>query len=140
MEKKKEENIDLIKYLSSLGYAKNKAKTYVRLGFVKVNGKEINKLPYLLKENDIVKIEKKEEKLDAEISEKAIELATESIIRADKYRQIELVKREQKIKDRATDLVEQYKGQMDEVTYNGAKTEIKMAKVDADFENKKNEG
>ena len=43
MEKKKEENIDLIKYLSSLGYAKNKAKTYVRLGFVKVNGKEINK-------------------------------------------------------------------------------------------------
>lgn len=62
MEKKKEENIDLIKYLSSLGYAKNKAKTYVRLGFVKVNGKEINKLPYLLKENDIVKIEKKEEK------------------------------------------------------------------------------
>ena len=85
-------------------------------------------------------LEKKEEKLDAEISEKAIELATESIIRADKYRQIELVKREQKIKDRATDLVEQYKGQMDEVTYNGAKTEIKMAKVDADFENKKNEG
>lgn len=62
MEKKKKENIDLIKYLSSLGYAKNKAKTYVRLGFVKVNGKEINKLPYLLKENDIVKIEKKEEK------------------------------------------------------------------------------
>ena len=58
MEKKKKENIDLIKYLSSLGYAKNKAKTYVRLGFVKVNGKEINKLPYLLKENDIVKIEK----------------------------------------------------------------------------------
>ena len=60
MEKKKKENIDLIKYLSNLGYAKNKAKTYVRLGFVKVNGKEINKLPYLLKENDIVKIEKKE--------------------------------------------------------------------------------
>ena len=83
-------------------------------------------------------LEKKEEKLDAEISEKAIELATESIIRADKYRQIELVKREQKIKDKAAELVEQYKGQMDEVTYKGAKTEIKMAKVDADFEKKKN--
>ena len=58
MEKKKEENIYLIKYLSSLGYAKNKAKTYVRLGFVKVNGKGINKLPYLLRENDKVRIEK----------------------------------------------------------------------------------
>lgn len=59
---RREENIDLIKYLSSLGYAKNKAKTYVRLGFVKVNGKEIKKLPYLLKKNDEVKITKDKEK------------------------------------------------------------------------------
>ena len=59
---RREEDIDLIKYLSSLGYAKNKAKTYVRLGFVKVNGREIKKLPYLLKKNDEVKITKDKEK------------------------------------------------------------------------------
>lgn len=49
---------DIVKYLSSLGYAKNKVKTYVKLGFIKVNGEKVKKLPYLLRENDRVRIEK----------------------------------------------------------------------------------
>lgn len=74
-------------------------------------------------------LEKKQEKLDAEISEQAVELATESIVRADKYKQIEELKREQRIKEKAAELVDQYKDQLDEATYKGAKEEIKKAKV-----------
>ena len=74
-------------------------------------------------------LEKKQEKLDQEIAQEAVELATESIVRADKYKQIEALKREQRIKEKATELVEQYKDQMDDATYKGAKEEIKRAKV-----------
>lgn len=74
-------------------------------------------------------LEKKQAKLDEEINSAAIELATESIIRADKYKQLEELKKEQQIKDKANELVDQYKGQMDDVTYEGAKKEIKKAKI-----------
>ena len=74
-------------------------------------------------------LQKRQEKLDEEINRKAIELATESIIRADKYKQIEAMKEEQKVKERANELIDQYKDQLDEVTYNGAKEEVKKAKV-----------
>ena len=57
---------DLIEYLKILGIAKNKAKTYVKLGFIKVNNKTINKLPYKLKEKDKLEI-KKSEKLDTNL-------------------------------------------------------------------------
>ena len=74
-------------------------------------------------------LEKKQEKLNEEINREAIELATDSIVRADKYKQIEELKKEQKIKERANELIDQYKDQMDEVTYKGAKAEIKKAKI-----------
>ncbi len=74
-------------------------------------------------------LEKKQAKLDAEISQQALDLATESIVRADKYKQIEELKKEQRIKEKATELVDQYKDQLDEATYKGAKEEIKKAKV-----------
>lgn len=74
-------------------------------------------------------LEKREEKLDEEINSKAIDLATDSIIRADKYKQIAALKREQKIKEKATELVEQYKDQLDEDTYEGAKEEIRNAEI-----------
>ncbi|MCI8546102.1 MAG: hypothetical protein HFJ44_02600 [Clostridia bacterium] len=74
-------------------------------------------------------LEKRQEKLDEAINSEAIELATESIIRADKYKQIEEMKREQRIKEKATELIDQYKDQMDEATYEGAKEEVKKAKV-----------
>lgn len=74
-------------------------------------------------------LEKRQERLDEQINSEAIELATESIVRADKYKQIEQMKKEQKIKEKANELIEQYKDQMDEVIYNGAKEEIKKAKI-----------
>lgn len=83
-------------------------------------------------------LEKKQEKIDAQINEQAIELATESIVRADKYKQLEELKRAQAVKDRAGDLIDQYKDQMDEVTYKGAKEEIKKAKIEP--LNKENQG
>lgn len=83
-------------------------------------------------------LEKKQEKLDAIINEQAIELATESIVRADKYKQLEELKKAQAIKEKATDLIEQYKDQMDEATYNGAKEEIKRAKIEP--QNQGNQG
>ena len=58
---------DLIEYLKILGIAKNKAKTYVKLGFIKVNNKVINKLPYQLKEKDKLEIIKKE-KVDTNLN------------------------------------------------------------------------
>jgi len=74
-------------------------------------------------------VQKRQEKLDEEINRKAIELATDSIVKADKYKQIEEMKEEQKVKERANELIDQYKDQLDEVTYNGAKEEVKKAKV-----------
>ncbi len=74
-------------------------------------------------------LQKRQEKLDEEINRKAIELATDSIVKADKYKQIEAMKEEQKVKERANELIDQYKDQLDEVTYNGAKEEVKKAKV-----------
>ena len=81
-------------------------------------------------------LEKREEKLDEEINSKAIDLATDSIIRADKYKQIAALKREQKIKEKATELVEQYKDQLDEDTYEGAKEEIKRAEIEPNDKDK----
>ena len=84
-------------------------------------------------------LEKKQEKLDAMVNAEAIELATDSIIKADKYRQIEKLKKAQMIKDKATEIIEEYKDQMDPVIYEGAKKEIKKAKIDdgEDEENSK---
>ncbi len=74
-------------------------------------------------------LEKRQAKLDEEINAAAIDLATESIVRADKYKQIEEMKKEQKIKERANDLIDQYKDQLDNVTYEGAKQEVKKATI-----------
>lgn len=72
-------------------------------------------------------LEKKKEKIEAEIEEQAIELATESIIKADKKRQMDAIKKEQKIREKANELIEEYKDQMDEQIYNEAKKEIEKA-------------
>ena len=50
---------NLVDFLKTLGIAKNKAKTYVKLGFIKVNNNTVAKLPYQLKKDDILKIDKK---------------------------------------------------------------------------------
>ena len=51
---------DLIKFLVSRGLGKNKIKNFVKLGFVYVNGKRVNKLPIRVIGNDFVVIKKED--------------------------------------------------------------------------------
>ncbi len=70
---------------------------------------------------------KKQEKIDEQMEVEAIEIATDSIIEADKIRkekEAEL-ERKQKIEKKALDLVDQYKGQMDKDLYEETKKQIK---------------
>ena len=52
------ENNDLVKYLTNKSYAKNKIKTYIKLGFIYINDKQIKKLPQKVLANDIITIKK----------------------------------------------------------------------------------
>ena len=70
---------------------------------------------------DIMK--KKMEKLQKEIEEKAVELATESMIEADRIISIEKTK-ERRIRDRALEVVDAYKNEMDKELYEGTKEQI----------------
>ena len=67
--------------------------------------------------------------LDAIVNEEAIELATDSIIKADKYRQIDKLKKAQMVKEKANEIIDDYKDQMDPIIYEGAKKEIEKAKL-----------
>ena len=51
---------DLIDYLQKKGLAKNKVKTYIKLGFIFVNNNKITKLPYTLYKDDKLEIKKSE--------------------------------------------------------------------------------
>ncbi len=51
---------DLIKFLGSKGYAKNKVKTYVKLGYIMVNGKVVWKLPFHGSIYDVIVIDQKD--------------------------------------------------------------------------------
>ena len=53
-----EKEYDLVKYLKEKNIAKNKIKTYIKLGFIYVNNKKITKLPFLLHKKDVIKIKK----------------------------------------------------------------------------------
>lgn len=61
-------------------------------------------------------LQKKQERLDKEINIEAIDLATDSILRADKQKQIEDLERErnktEKIKQKASELLNQYEDQL----------------------------
>lgn len=73
-------------------------------------------------------LKKKQEKLDQEISLAAIDMATDSILKADKRRQIEelefQISKEEKIKQKANELLDTYKNQLDSRVYKFAKEEI----------------
>lgn len=56
------DDIDLIEFLRGGNISKNKIKTYVKLGFIQVNGSVVVKLPYSLKQGDKVMIKKKDVK------------------------------------------------------------------------------
>lgn len=55
---KVEEDSDLVKYLSKKGIAKNKVKTYIKLGFIYLNNKKITKLPLNISQTDLIEIRK----------------------------------------------------------------------------------
>ena len=79
-------------------------------------------------------LEKRQEKLDEEINIAAIDLTTDSILKADKRRQYEErqkeVERSQKIREKALNLLNQYEDQLDPRIFDMATEEIKKADVE----------
>jgi len=79
-------------------------------------------------------LEKRQEKLDEEINIAAIDLTTDSILKADKRRQFEEkqkeIERSQKIKEKALNLLNQYEDQLDPRIFDMATEEIKGANVE----------
>lgn len=77
-------------------------------------------------------LQKKQEKLDQEINIAAIDIATDSILRADKRKQLEDIQkmqdkalRNEKIQERALDLLDAYEDQLNPRVYDLAKEEVK---------------
>lgn len=75
-------------------------------------------------------LEKKQEKLNKEINIAAIDLATDSILRADKQKQIEDLEKERnkvnKIKERANELLDQYEDQLNPRVFEMAKENVEQ--------------
>lgn len=69
-------------------------------------------------------LKKKQEKLEEEIEIQAIDLATDSILIADKKRKDEK-EMQQKVKGKALEIIEEYKDQMEPELYEKTKQEIK---------------
>ena len=74
---------------------------------------------------------KKQEKLDQEINIAAIDMATDSLLKADRKKQIEeldiAINKEEKIKQKANEILDTYKEQLDPRVYQLAKDEVKSA-------------
>jgi len=86
-------------------------------------------------------LEKRQEKLDKEINLAAIDLTTDSILKADKIKQAEDRQKEidknQRIKEKALNLLSEYEEQLDPRIYEIATDEIeKSTKEDEDLNNK----
>ena len=86
-------------------------------------------------------LKKKQEKLDQEISLAAIDMATDSILKADKRKQIEeleiQINKEEKIKQKASELLDNYKDQLDKRVFKYAKEEIENSGSKKEEEDKK---
>lgn len=68
-------------------------------------------------------LEKKKRKIEQEIEEEAIELATSSLLEADRIRMLENSK-PQRIKERANEIVDSYKDSLDKELYKETKRQI----------------
>ena len=72
---------------------------------------------------------KKQEKLDQEINIAAIDMATDSLLKADRQKQIEeldlAISKEEKIRKKANEILDTYKEQLDPRVYQLAKDEVK---------------
>ena len=86
-------------------------------------------------------LKKKQEKLDQEISLAAIDMATDSILKADKRKQIEelelQINKEEKIKQKASELLDTYKNQLDKRVYKLAKDEIENSRKENEIQKPK---
>ena len=74
-------------------------------------------------------LQKKKEKIDQEINIAAIDMATDSILKADKLKQIEdldmAINKEEKIRQKANEILDTYQNQLDPRVYQLAKNEVK---------------
>jgi hypothetical protein len=86
-------------------------------------------------------LKKKQEKLDQEINIAAIDMATDSILKADKQKQIEdldlAISKEEKIRKKANELLDTYENQLDPRVYQLAKKNIDNEEEKAKEEKKK---
>ena len=79
--------------------------------------------------------EEKKKRIEKQIEQDAVKLASKSIISADKEER-EKRKREAQIKEKALDVVEEYKGEMSKPLYEAAKQKIKNADVEKELQDK----
>lgn len=83
-------------------------------------------------------LKKKQEKLDQEINIAAIDMATDSILKADRQKQIEeleiAISKEEKIKQRANEILDTYQEQLDPRVYQLAKKEVDKTENDKEKE------
>lgn len=81
---------------------------------------------------------KKQEKLDQEINIAAIDMATDSILKADRQKQIEdldlAISKEEKIRKKANEILDTYQDQLEPRVYQLAKEEVKKKEKKADNE------
>lgn len=74
-------------------------------------------------------LQKKQEKLDQEINIAAIDMATDSILKADRLKQIEdldvAINKEEKIRQKANEILDTYQNQLEPRVYQLAKEEVK---------------
>ena len=61
-----DEELDIVHYLVKKGFAKNKIKSYVKLGFISINGVIIKKLPVKVVIGDVIEIIK-DKKMDSHL-------------------------------------------------------------------------
>ena len=82
-------------------------------------------------------LQKKKEKIDQEINIAAIDMATDSILRADKLKQIEdldfAINKEEKIRQKANEILDTYQNQLDPRVYQLAKNEVKKKEKKVEF-------
>ncbi len=78
-------------------------------------------------------LQKKQEKIDREINIAAIDMATDSILKADRKKQIEelefAINKEEKIRQKANELLDTYENQLDPRVFKLAKQELKNSAV-----------
>lgn len=83
-------------------------------------------------------LKKKQEKIDQEINIAAIDMATDSILKADRQKQIEelelAISKEEKIKQRANEILDTYQEQLDPRVYQLAKKEVDKSGDDKEKE------